>query len=824
MRMEDKEKATTPEDQSDWLAMDEDSSYYDDVEIEDDSPPDFDYYDAAAFEDDAYYSTIESASSTQEDTADNSFSDHDELSSCESTNPIEELTSADAVDPPAIPEFIEMLKKAIEVEIENSGGNVAELSDRDKADSLKFILYHLPETTRRSVSLYDQLEEVTCQCLMKYGFDEQSIRHCIRSFREEYYSQYSLDKGILDKIISISRDEKYKDKASVLPLMCGSGKSTAITCLIIRTIKRIEKYEQNKDSEADKDTPSPRYDGILIVTDSKERLKSLWAVKDNLDSHENDFITSHEKGWVTVMTDENSLEAKNNQHKTPILLVTTQRYFSWTREEIQEYLQWDKGRRSLIIFDEIPYLNGIYDVSIKTLNDIDTALWLGLDNFVKIEDKQWCIHEWENFREQFSKMLFNFEYEQIQSALGQENRFSMFFFEPKTRSITSDDERFDDIITKYKGDICKHYFQEYQAIEVVKKLMNTWGIYTFRNADTGDYENKIVVYIDNRDKLTNLGAKVIILDGTADISPIYDGQDYVHIHTEYRNEFLRSLSYLTIKLGDYDTSKSAFSDNKNKIAPHIKQYLQDDGNMLKEMCFFTYKRYKGKFGDSEHTAHFGDIKGKNEFNKVNTIAQVGYSSLQPSQYLAHVIARNDKLRDQLVGKTHRESGCLLEQIMRGDIYHEFRTKHILADIDQCMFRSAIRSPQNTEKITYYLFFKRSTNIQLVKEIYKRYRIFLKAKIIEVSNGKIDQAWKGPQNQARAKIWIWLEELKQKDEVEFKKEDILKDLHMNRSTFDSAVNRDKPAGLYEEFEAMKKAAQQRGLKRGYYAKVTQNDKL
>lgn len=276
-----------------------------------------------------------------------------------------------------------------------------------------------------------------------------------------------------------------------------------------RNTKRIEwakrKNREQKGGIKWKESP---FDGMVIVTDSKERLKGIWDAKkkkDYLTNDENEYIRTHEDS-VTIMTEENAQIADKEQERKPILLITTQRYFRWEKDEIKEYLHWGpvgQYKRSMIIFDEMPMLNEVRDVSIKTLNDIDSALWLGLDDEVDLRDKLWCINQWEHFRNWFEKMLFEFE---------QDRDISKFYFEPDRHNITEDDERFLRIINGNKGILNRNkYFKEYQDILTVKKLMDTWGIFSHRNADTDAYENKITVYFDNRDKVTGLDAKIIVL-------------------------------------------------------------------------------------------------------------------------------------------------------------------------------------------------------------------------------------------------------------------------------------------------------------------------
>ena len=730
---------------------------------------------------------------------------------CGDNNVLEEVSNSERNDAPDIQEFVSLTQKQIDSDLKLLQSSA--IDDETELMVIDDAIYVLIGAACGSPTIFDQLKKETKKSLIKSGIRDLNIDTSIEYFREQYISENPLDSDITDYILRVYRDAKVENLVSVLPLMCGTGKSLAITQLIIKTVKKVEiarKKRNRKTGDGENNYQESLYNGILVVTDSKERLKALWKENEKRRTEDNEFIRSHQEKWVTVMTDENSQDAEQKQEHTPVLLITTQRYFNWTVDEIKDHLRWGQGHtRPLIVFDEMPYLNEVKDISVKTLNDIDSALWLGLDNFVKLKDKMWCIRQWEKFRDRFSHTLFDFEREYHR------DKVEKFYYEPETGSVTDDDERFFDIISKYKSKIRKNYSQEYQNMFVVKQLMTSWGIFSHRDADTGAYENKITVFIDNRKKLTNLGAKVIVLDGTGDISPIYAGQeDYVFIHKGIK--FLRSLSYLTIKLVDYGTSRMDFYNDRNRIAPHVKRYLNGDNNNLNEMYYFTYKNKRGKFGESDHTAHFGDIKGRNSFNTATAIAQVGLNSLQPSQYLAHVLARNEDLRLTLVGKRHVETEKLLKQITRMNEYREFRARHILADVDQCLFRSAIRNSENEANVTYYLFYKQKSHQLLTRKIKERYDETLKANVIDIASEDVEKTWAEQADTAQAEIFRWMNG--EWDGKPIKKECVLKKLKMKESTFDSAVRRYFKA----QFGEFKKTARALGKKNGYYAKPVQTE--
>lgn len=376
---------------------------------------------------------------------------------------------------------------------------------------------------------------------------------------------------IMKYIKKVASDPAKKDQVSILPLICGSGKSTTLTKLVLETIIRIE-YAQNSCRQTKEgnekfkknyipDVSEQDFDGLLIVTDSKKRLGQIWDPSPGnkyIGDIEREYIKQHQNKWVSVLTEDNYAEEEERQYYKPILCLTTQRYFAWTKEEIVDHLNWKdengKHRRPLIIFDEQPYLNEVRDISIKTINDIDTALRVSLDNEVDTEKKKWCQDQWNNYRSWFIGLSNHYEYDF--------NGIDTLFFKPEKHSITEDDDQFFGFIETHRKKIRSKDHETYNNLYIVRHFMNSWSIFSHRNIDTGEYSNKFTVYIDNSDKVTNLGVKVIILDGTGDVSPIYSGQDYIDLREG--TNFLRSLTYLTIKLCDLSTSKEDFRKKRNK--------------------------------------------------------------------------------------------------------------------------------------------------------------------------------------------------------------------------------------------------------------------
>ena len=621
---------------------------------------------------------------------------------------------------------------------------------------------------------------------------ERHVAAEIDFYREVYLPLFSEATSILDFINLVEKDRVTADKVSVMPLMCGSGKTSAITKKIIDVIKQDNGR------------------GMLLVTDSVKRLEEIWNPKNTnplLSDEEREFIKAHDKD-VTILTADTYADAIAKQQFSPVLCMTTQRFFYvLTKREIREFLKWNEDgeerARPLIIFDEEPFLNEVYDLTPKTVNDIDTMLRMVLDdNPTKQTDKEWCIRQWEMFRQHFLKRLWDYE----QSFDG-----SIFYHEETEHCLTEDDERFFNILMENRARIRADSTEVFKSLFAMKAFADTWAVYSHRSGK--DYESKFTVFIDNSDKVRGLGAKVIVLDGTGDISPTYDGLDYIDMRKG--TAFVRSLSCLTVCLGDINTSKEQLGNNRSIVPKEIVAYLNSLGYGRDNAVVFTYKQHEAKFRKAfkDRTEHFGNIKGFNKYEKEKCIAQVGLNQMQPVHYLVHMLARHEELRSTLVGLSLKDNDSRIRAILKEtDNCAEVMISHVLADIDQNMFRSAIRNAKNRQDVSYYLFYQDAQVHDLKKAIKDRYCNTLGAHLETADEETITAAYREADTSTVGKILRWYYDW---DGKPIKREEICKELEMSFNSFKETVRRNDR--LKELFEKAKLKAREIGYKRGWYMK-------
>lgn len=136
----------------------------------------------------------------------------------------------------------------------------------------------------------------------------------------------------------------------VFPIRCGLGKSSYIKNRLFKALSTNEK--------------------LMVVTDQISNLKE-YVSTDELAEYIN-----RNQSKLTLLTSDNIGSELKTLHLKNIVLMTTQRYFNLTVDEIRELTK----NRKIIIFDEKPYFNEQIKINIKTFNDVDTALHNALDN------------------------------------------------------------------------------------------------------------------------------------------------------------------------------------------------------------------------------------------------------------------------------------------------------------------------------------------------------------------------------------------------------------------------------------------------------------
>ena len=532
------------------------------------------------------------------------------------------------------------------------------------------------------------------------GYEAAVMVQAIRAFHKAGIAFNTLD-SVRQFIWAVIEDEGTADKVAVLPLPCGTGKSTALRGVIRDVI------QMNLNGEST--------DGMIAVTDKDDRLAALVASDMDPNSEESQFFVQHNDMFTLVLS-ENKAEAMREQWNTPVLLMTTQRYFHLIPDDLLPLLEWKNGKRKFIIIDEEPPLQKVVRVNTTVINHIASALKDGISNLSDQADKRWCLAQWDSVREKI-RVVFS-EYERL---LPNRNNFHLYHVFPQ-KQMTDDDERFLRFIVDNRKALQGFDYNILFDIRAVYQLFIHGAL--FHTEKYGqNYENSFYLVVDDRGLVTDIPAKVVILDGTGKIAPVYD-QDYIVIAN--CDDYQRLMDNVTIQITNTTTSKRKLTREYSPIlADIIKRYVDSQPPIDKRCVFFPPKNRENDYRseDSEsNTAHLGDIKGRNDFRNDYKFGQVGLFRFPPSHYLALSLSRQPAFVSHLTSLSHEKCVEVLDkfiEVTNGNA--EIMIPMLAADVIQNLYRGHIRYPESVDPYKYFMFCNAEDFAGLIKLLEKEYK-------------------------------------------------------------------------------------------------------
>lgn len=577
-------------------------------------------------------------------------------------------------------------------------------------------------------------------------------------------------KEFLDHYITESTDTNLID---VFPLRCGIGKTTYIKYAISDALRNGR--------------------GLIVITDSVDRMQEY--TRNQTDDDLTEYVSKNIKKIAILNSANFSEEVKTVKYKQ-IVLMTTQRYFDMTPEEITGLTEYANGKRDRIIFDEKIYITENIEIRVKTINDIDTALHEHIDDTDNPEDKAWLISQWEQFRDRIFAIMKMYEAENDGYSLEKWHYIDDDY-------ISEDDERFKKLIHHYRKKI-NRISGTYKALLAVVQIVENGATFTSQKlkskSSNSEYNNYFTVILDNKEKLTNIGAKIFVLDGTADIDPDYR-REFVNMID--CSQFKTAYPNLTIQCVNVNTSRTRLCSrtNGNKVIKMIMEYIIT--LPVKYDVLFSYENIAHKLKDEfVQTDYFGNIKGKNKYRDYNNFVQIGLNRFSDLAYrlktlhisLANTVSKNEVL--MVVSKK------AFEEKAKQTMYHA-----IMSDIEQNIFRSKLRNPNCDEPIRYLMFFNTDEfkpMIELMQERYKGANVFVADTPTSFLMEKIKNRDSKKDSKAQRIIdWIY----EQPKGREFKISAMLKELGLSQKNFDDAKRYNK--SLVTIFKSMATD------KKGYY---------
>ena len=226
----------------------------------------------------------------------------------------------------------------------------------------------------------------------------------------------------------IENDEN-TEKITVFPLSCGVGKSQYIKCLLSDAL--INQY------------------GLIVVTDTIDRLTKYVTGCGDDDGELTNFIKRNAEKISILTAETYRAEIGKTNHK-PIILMSTQRYFGLTKDDIIRFTTGQQCKRNKIIFDEKICILESRRLTVKSLNNIDTALKEALDNTINQEEKARLINEYNTLNAELQGSLSDNEH---QNCDIQDFKRELYF---DCQNVTIDIDNFYTLIDKYKQQLYKY--------------------------------------------------------------------------------------------------------------------------------------------------------------------------------------------------------------------------------------------------------------------------------------------------------------------------------------------------------------------------------
>lgn len=508
---------------------------------------------------------------------------------------------------------------------------------------------------------------------------------------------------VLRMINEIEDDVENNDRITVLPLMCGTGKSSALRLKMRQIIEANDGY------------------GMIIVTDNIDRMRDyLLPYDDEMRLFFMDY--SH---LITVMTYETIAEDMANQSRCPILIMSTQRYINLSREQIAGFLQWDGGYRNLIVVDEQPYFKTQVDITYETAGKVYSAIQMGIpESPESLDDKRILLEDWGSVRRYMDAVIYRAMH--AYDETGQYYRWQHINWNEQERF-----ERIRKLLEKYRRPLNDYQMGDetediFTLVRAIHQILTKGALFQMRIFADGRRNAKLSVLLDNFSKYYNLDAKVIILDGTADVSTeyeLYDGLlDIVNC-----DQYKRDLDLLHIRIIDKKTGKTMLRNNQElqqRVFQEVKDYLDENIPPEEQKAVFSYKYYNRnlirQYGE-RNISWFGKIRGTNDFRNARFIAQIGMNRYSDASYFLFELEKDADLIRQLEAMDYAEQTAFIKQRIsaRDGFTRKAANNELLAELEQNIFRGTIRNSNTTEPYTFFLFTSLWHN-DLIRRIHDRF--------------------------------------------------------------------------------------------------------
>ena len=311
------------------------------------------------------------------------------------------------------------------------------------------------------------------------------------------------------------------------------------------------------------------------------------------------------------------------QKSKRVLLMTTQRYFSLSKEEIESYSTWKDGKRELVIIDEKPPIIEVVEITNEYINSIENATEMEVRD---ITVKNAIKNNITLIRNSFNTLLDSFADKKVG------------FYRGNGLFVT---EQFIQLV---KDNLTREYYN--RALNI--KQLQDGSLYIGSGND--DNTRKLVFAKNNIDKFVDC-YKYFILDATAKIDNDYFF-NWERLNPPVKAQLEKPCD-ITINHIELNTSKRKLKDVKYKemVKTIVDKYRTED-------TLVTSSRNYSNFFGAE--GYFGNLTGKNTWADKTNYIQVGVNRKSNYYYVAKYFLM---VKDGITQLTIEEVSQLAEELI-----------------------------------------------------------------------------------------------------------------------------------------------------------------
>lgn len=539
-----------------------------------------------------------------------------------------------------------------------------------------------------------------------------------------------------------------ENKVKVASARCGIGKSVFIKSFLSNLVNQnfyIGKVNRRDILE--------RY-GAIVITDSLERLHDIanyGEIKDRC------YLMQYDKEDIESNNRIKFNKQLQEQYRYPILLITTQKYFKMSESERKALYKWKKGNekcnREITLIDEKPILINSITIDEDYFNDIRAALHRVYESDEKnylLDGFSTIYNNLDSIRKKYSELYEKMWLKSDKSSLLINNE---------------EDEKFFDILADNVSS------NIYEKVENLKRIYLEGCLFVSNKNKEQENIRQFILLESNEGKFDLDKTRYYILDATAknDIEYLIDKNKFEFVNIDDKKE----VKDITINHITFGSSQNRLKDidNINIISKWIN-------NNFKDVLVATYSNKRGILGNfnkclnTDNIIYFGNIKGKNNWDNLNNIVQVGFNRQSDVVYLSIYIELykkkskwnkmdNKDIESEIDSIINLEKGFFTDNKM-----NDIMRSKILVDTEQNIMRIKCRHFSNKEKCNIYIVANESYKgyIQRLQDKlntdYKRYLPLEFSKYI-TDNRKADSGKKKTNPQI---ISEWIDNNKGRGEV------------------------------------------------------------